>query len=60
MKLKKALDTLRNELSYLVKLVEVGEVKERFILDHYQKKLLDIDSNVKSTSKLHPDVGAYP
>jgi hypothetical protein len=29
-------------------------------LDHYQKKLLDIDSNVKITSKLHSDAGAYP
>jgi hypothetical protein len=60
MKLKKALDKLRNELSYLVKLVEIGEMKELFILDYYQDKLLGIHSYVKGTGKLYPDVGAYP
>jgi hypothetical protein len=38
----RALGTLRNELGYLVRLVEEDEIQEPFILEYYQKKLFDI------------------
>jgi hypothetical protein len=57
--LKRARGTLRNELGYLVRLVEEDEIQEPFIFEYYQEKLFDIHFIAKSIGKWYADIRGY-
>jgi hypothetical protein len=53
-KLKRYMDSLRNDLDYFVFFVEKGEITEPHILQYYRKKVTDIKSNVNEIYKSYP------
>jgi len=57
--LRRALRLLRNELEYLVYLIENGEIRETFIREYYRKRLFDIQYIAKRIGRRNPD-NSYP
>jgi hypothetical protein len=42
MRMRKAMDSLTNELDYFVYLAEKGEIKDSIVLEYYRKRLIPI------------------
>jgi hypothetical protein len=53
-KLKRYMDSLRNDLDYFVFFVKEGEISERKILQYYRKKVTDIKANINEIYKSYP------
>jgi hypothetical protein len=51
-KLKRAMDSLKNDLGYFVFFVEKGEINDPDILEYYCKRVSDVDKDMRLISRI--------